>query len=265
MKHLLFLLLILCFFNSRAQNMMQLIEEQSYTLPYQQTAQKILEYGAQLRQPHLAAEQQKITAQYNDLNNRYKDSIVQYIQTRPDTDTAGVLALSYYFDIRKDSGFLRQTLQVMQSHNVHNHYTHYISDELNGLDSAQVGKRMPDMTLADVHNQPQHFPNGYKTLLVFWASWCVPCRAENTTLKDQYPVLQQKGISLCSVNLDDDKNRWLLASRQDQLPWLDCFAGNGFGSRMARFFTIHQIPQNVLLDPNGKILGRNVSLNQLLK
>lgn len=244
---------------------MQLIAEKSNALPYQQTAQKILQYGEQLRQPHLPVEQQKIIAQYNELNNRYKDSIAQYVQANPNAEMSGVLALSYYFDIQKDSGFLRRTLQLMQGASVQNRYTHYILDELNGLDSGQVGKVIPVFELVDLDKKIQHFPNGKKTLLNFWASWCVPCRAENATLKDQYATIQQKGISICSVNIDDDPNRWILASKQDQLPWLNCFAGNGFESRMARFFTIHQIPQNVLLDENGKILARNISIHQLIR
>ncbi|WP_447641839.1 MULTISPECIES: TlpA family protein disulfide reductase [Chitinophagaceae] len=265
MKMFFSFLFFLCVSNIDAQNMMQQIAEKSNTLPYQQTAQRILQYGEKLRQPHLPAEQQKIIAQYNALNGSYKDSVIQYIQANPNTETSGILALSYYFDIQKDSGFLRQALRLMQGANVQNQYAHYISDELNGLDSAQVGKLIPVFEMIDLNRNMQHFPNGKKTLLNFWASWCVPCRAENETLKKQYVAIQQKGTEICSVNIDDDKNRWLLASKQDQLPWANCFAGNGFGSRIARFFTIHQIPQNVLLDENGKILARNISINQLLK
>ena len=239
--------------------------EKSGSLPFRQTAQKILQYGVQLRQPQLPQEKQKTIAAYNALNGRYKDSILQYLWTHADTDTAGVLALCYFFDIQKDSGFLRRSLQLMQDAKVDNPYTHYISDELDGLDSAHAGKVVPGFSLVDRDNKVHHFPDGHKTLLVFWASWCVPCRAENSALKDQYAKIRQKGIAICGVNLDEDKNRWLLASGQDGLPWLDCFAGNAFASRIARFFTLHQIPQNVLLDENGKILARNSTINQLIR
>ncbi len=265
MKWLLIFVLALCFSNSRAQNMLADISEKSNSLPYRQTVQKILQYGEQLRQPHLPAEQQKLTSEYNLLNNQYKDTIVQYIQKNPNVETAGILALSYYFDVQKDSGFLRQSLVLMQNANTQNQYVQYIKEELNGLDSGKVGKKIPVFQLTDANNQVQTFPNGKKTLLVFWASWCIPCRVENSTLKKQYALLQQKGIAICSVNLDETKTNWTNASQQDQFTWNDCFGGNAFSSRIARFFTIHQIPQNVLLDGDGTILVRNISLNQLLK
>lgn len=258
-------LLVLVGLQSQAQDMLIRISEKSKDLPFQQTSKKILDYAEQIRKPHLPAEQLALIQQYNQLNNGYKDSILQYIQTNPTVENAAVLPLSYYFDIRTDSGFLRKSLLLFHANNVDNQYTQYMTAELNGLDSAQVGKTIPSFSLLDINGKTQIFPNGQKTLFVFWASWCVPCRAENETLKTQYATIQQRGIQIASINLDEDKNRWLLASKQDQLPWANAFAGQGFSSRIARFFTIHQIPQNVLLDESGKILARNIGLNQLVK
>jgi len=261
----LFIGLILIGRESRAQNMLADITEKTPSLPFRAMAQQILQYGEQLRQPQLPQEKQKLIVDYNTLNGRYKDSIFQYIQTSSNTETASILPLSFFFDIQKDSSFLRKCSDFFQKNNVRNKYTKYIGEELSGMDSAQVGKIIPMFSLLDFNGKTQNFPNGHKTLLVFWASWCVPCRAENDHLKDQYAALQQKGLEIASVNLDEDKNRWLLASKQDQLPWANCFPGNAWESRIARFFTLHQIPQNVLLDGTGKILARNVSLSQLGK
>lgn len=241
------------------------ITEKASSLPFQNFVQKILQSGEQLRQPQLSQEKQKRIEQYNILNNQYQDSISDYIQKYPAQENAGLLSLQYFFDIRKDTSFLRKNLQVFQSANIANRYTAYIVDELNGLDSGQVGKMMPNFSLLNIKNSIEKYPNGKKTLFVFWASWCAPCRLETEHLKAQYQSIQQKGIELVSVNLDDDKNRWLLASKQDQIPWTNCFSDGAWESRMARFFTLHQIPQNVLIDGHGKIEARNISINQLLK
>ncbi|PZP47042.1 MAG: hypothetical protein DI598_11460 [Pseudopedobacter saltans] len=265
MKILFFLFCSLFSLTIHAQNMLASITENASRLPFQNMVGDILQIGEQLRKPQLPLEKQKLIEKYNVLNTQYQDSIAHYLKAFPNNEKAGYLSLQYFFDIRRDTPFLRKNLNIFLSTGVENKFTQYIKEELSGLDSAQVGKNIPTFLFKDINKQSRTFPNGHKTLFVFWASWCAPCRLETDQLKDQYDNIRKKDIDLVSVDLDDDPNRWLLASKQDQIPWMNCFADGAWESRVARFFTLHQIPQNVLIGSDGKILARNISIHQLLK
>ena len=265
MKSFLLICLIFCSNIIQAQSVFQLISQKSDSLPFPSFFHEILQEGEKLRQPLLPDEKQKLITHYNTINRQLQDSIGQYIQSNPSNESAALLSLHYFFDIRKDTSFLRTSLQIFKQFQVQNSYVTYIQEELDGLNNAQIGKVIPLFSLVDISKHTQIIPTGHRLLLIFWASWCVPCRAELEQLKEVYSQLKSKGLDIVSVNLDEDKNRWLAASKQEILPWINCYAPGAWESKIARFFTLHQIPQNALLDEKGKIINRNVPIAQLLK
>ena len=134
-----------------------------------------------------------------------------------------------------------------------------------------VGQPSLNFTLNDTAGKPvslASFKGGY-VLLDFWASWCGPCRATNPELKNTYGKYKDKNFQILAVSLDTQKNLWLTAIKEDQLPWTQVCDGKG---EVAKMYAITQIPQSLLIDPNGKIVGRNLKgealdakLSQLLK
>src|SRR5690606_9291103 len=100
-----------------------------------------------------------------------------------------------------------------------------------------------------------------------WASWCVPCRAENPVLKAAYEKFKDRGFTILGVSLDDPDARraWLGAINHDGLPWTQTSELKGFRSEAARLYGIQAIPANFLIDPAGKIVARNLRGPQLDK
>jgi len=101
-------------------------------------------------------------------------------------------------------------------------------------------------------------------LLDFWASWCGPCRANHPGLVSVYTKYQGKGIEFFSVSLDENKEKWTAAIAKDHLTWKYhiCDFG-GWDSPLAAQFGINQIPNNILFDQNGNILGQNLEPEEL--
>lgn len=122
-----------------------------------------------------------------------------------------------------------------------------------------VGKTI-DFTLPDAAGKEFKLSSlkGKYVLVDFWASWCVPCRAENPFLLKAYSELKDKNFEIVGVSLDDSRANWLKAVEVDKLPWTQVSDVKGFKTEVAVRFGITAIPQNVLIDPDGKVIAKDL-------
>jgi len=101
---------------------------------------------------------------------------------------------------------------------------------------------------------------GQYVLVDFWASWCMPCRAEIPHLKDLYAHYHVAGLEIVSVSADAHPEAWKMAMRQEQKPWkqvLDTYSGTGNFSDVAGGYGIESIPYIFLLDKDGIVIALN--------
>jgi thiol-disulfide isomerase/thioredoxin len=99
---------------------------------------------------------------------------------------------------------------------------------------------------------------GKYVMLEFWASWCHPCRADIPHLKEVYERYHPEGFEIISVSMDQDKQAWLKAVKEEKIPWLQVSDLQAFTGDLAKKYQIRGIPTCILLDPSGKIVTRNM-------
>ena len=134
-----------------------------------------------------------------------------------------------------------------------------ITDKYMKAKQFAVGKNI-DFTLPDKDGKEFKLSSlkGKYVLVDFWASWCVPCRAENPFMLKAYHELKDKNFEIVGVSLDDKRAAWLQAVAADKLPWIQVSDVKGFKTDVAVRFGISAIPQNVLIDPTGKVIAKDL-------
>jgi len=111
--------------------------------------------------------------------------------------------------------------------------------------------------------QSLHRVSAKSILLDFWASWCLPCRAENPNLVNLYKKYHDKGFEIIGISLDDDKKDWLRAIEKDKLEWHHVSELKRWKNSIAEKYKISSVPFTILLDKNYKVVAVNFSAGQL--
>jgi thiol-disulfide isomerase/thioredoxin len=106
---------------------------------------------------------------------------------------------------------------------------------------------------------------GKYVLIDFWASWCGPCREDNPQLLKNYNQYKGKNFEIYAVSLDSEKAPWIQAIAEDKLPWIHVSDLKGGKNSAAADYTVRAIPQNVLVDPSGMIIAKNLDSETLNK
>ena len=197
----------------------------------------------------------------NTAYNMYQTAIDRFLVRKKTSPVAAlVLAYSYDTDPNRDVLMLEKRYNQLTGTALQSQFAKNLSDVIKEDKIGAMGTQSLDFTQADTAGKKVSLSQfkGKYVLVDFWASWCRPCRAENPNVVAAYNKYKDKNFTILSVSLDQEKANWLQAIHADNLTWTHVSDLKYFQNSVAELYHIKEIPQNILIDPTGKIVGKNL-------
>lgn len=151
---------------------------------------------------------------------------------------------------------------------------YYNAPELNkakallaGYEKRKPGIQFHELEMLDTNDQPvklsQWVGKGNYVLIDFWASWYRPCLREMPYVIASYEKYHNKGFEVVGVSLDQQKSAWTAAIQQMDLKWPQMSDLKKWESIAVETYGVLNIPANVLVDPQGKIIAMDLRREEL--
>jgi len=135
-------------------------------------------------------------------------------------------------------------------------------EQLAKMKNVALGATAPDFAMADTDGKMVKLSSfrGKYLLVDLWASWCGPCRQENPNVVRTFNKYKDRNFTVLGVSLDrpDAKDKWIKAIKDDGLTWTHVSDLKFWNNEVAQMYGVQAIPQNFLLDPNGKVIAKNL-------
>ena len=182
--------------------------------------------------------------------------------------------LDKYF-VQKDSpdfNKIKKLIEVMAGILQDKLYIERLNESISQAEKTEIGKYAPFFSLPNVRGvkitrSSEDFKK--KNLLInFWASWndSVSNYRSNSELKELYKKYKKnKYVGMLGISFDVNKEQWKDAIKQDTLDWEQVCDFGGLNSETAKQYSVQQIPANILLSADGKILAKNLHGEELKK
>ena len=197
-------------------------------------------------------------------SSKVQSLIVDFITRHPNSFITP-LAIIRYNQIADDPASTEKMFKTLSPAIQGSSMGAYLAQYLLESKKNAVGSLLPDFSQPDTSGIAVSLSSlkGKYVLIDFWASWCGPCRQENPNVVEAFNRFKNKNFTILGVSLDKTKQAWQDAIRMDNLTWTHVSDLQGWNNAVALQYQILSIPQNILVDPDGKIVGKNLRGAQL--
>lgn len=201
----------------------------------------------------------------NSLNHELAQKVEDFIRAHPDK-IASVILINEFFKNNENPKTLQRVLDYLQGDALNFHLTSQLKKYNQKLMLSSEGADMPYFELTDVKKETirsYDFRDKY-LLLTFLSSNGEKSRENLEILKDEYHQLDKKKIEFLSIYIDSDTFP-IIYHPIDSIPWKIVTVDKSWGSDIVDAYNVHQVPFNILINPEGKIVTRDIPVNEVKK
>ena len=206
-------------------------------------------------------------AKYEEIDRKITETVVNYILAHTDKQSAAKNLYDFRYNIDEEQQ--NEIISKADSSFKSVPGISYMIDHLNVLKKVAIGQKFTDFEMpnakGEVHKLSEYVGNGKVVLIDFWASWCPPCRRENPNVVKAFNEYKDKNFTIVGISLDKDKSKWMKAIADDNLAWTHLSDLKYWDSEIPALYGVRGIPANVLLDPDGVIVAKNITGEDLHK
>ena len=224
---------------------------------------KVRDFASRL---NLSSVPKNIEYIYDELPGAQRTLLVGYALEHPG---------SYSITSMLNMNFTNNQTDLILLKKVYDHFSDAVKQSVGGqeiaslitkIERVQPGNPAPGFSLPDENGKTVDIASfkGKYVLLDFWASWCVPCRAESPYLVKAFEKYKDKNFTIVSVSMDveKDKQKWIDAFKKDGMSWTQLCSLKGYenygDNDVRQLYSVQGIPDNFLISPEGKIIARGL-------
>lgn len=125
--------------------------------------------------------------------------------------------------------------------------------------------KFPELNLKniDLNYEKLIFPKAEYTLIDYWFSRCKPCLEQLPLLIEVYNKNKDNGFNVIGISVDKTENiinYWQKRIIEIGIPWKNYLDENGYIATQEKIISF---PTNFLLNSNGEVIQKNISIEEL--
>ncbi len=168
-----------------------------------------------------------------------------------------------FSDFNKELDFIESRLNVFKKEQPNSPLTDALAKQVYQARVTAIGNTPPAFTARDIAGNAISLDDykGNVLLVDFWAFWCRACRIENPKLATLYSEYNAKGLEIVSISQDQSEDQWKKGIDKDGIgAWRHVWDKD---NSISELYSVSSLPQNLLLDKDGKIVAKNLSADDL--